>query len=230
MLAIAIRLFTLRPSMRSTLFAFLVLCTCRLIAGDAVSLFDGQSLAGWTGPDGAAAGPGWVIDAGTLHLNGEKGGNLLSEKEYTNFDLEWEWKVEEGGNNGIKYWVTKVGGKEWLGIEYQMIDDAKHPDGMKGGSHTTASIYDIKEPAANKPLNPPGQWNVSRVVVQDGKIQHWLNGQMVCEADTTTDEWKAMIAASKFKSKEGFAPGKGRIMLTDHHDKVWFRSIKIKEK
>lgn len=216
--------------MKASLFVFLVLGTCRVIAADAVSLFDGKSLAGWTGPDGAKPGAGWVVVDGALHLNGEKGGNLLSEKEYTNFVLEWEWKVEEGGNNGIKYWVTKIGGKEWLGIEYQMIDDAKHPDGLKGGSHTTGSIYDIKAPEADKPLNPPGQWNSSRVVVQDGKIEHWLNGKLVCAADTTTDAWKTMIAGSKFKSKEGFAPGKGRIMLTDHHDKVWMRGIKITEK
>lgn len=216
--------------MKVTLFVFLALNTCRLIAADAVSLFDGKTLAGWTGQDGAAPGPGWVVEEGNLHLNGEKGGNLLSEKEYTKFDLEWEWKVEEGGNNGIKYWVTKVGGKEWLGIEYQMIDDAKHPDGLKGGSHTTGSIYDIKQPLADKLLHAPGQWNSSRVNVQQGKIQHWLNGKLVCEADTTTEEWKTMIAGSKFKSKVGFAPGKGHIMLTDHHDKVWLRNIKITER
>ncbi|WP_176159419.1 3-keto-disaccharide hydrolase [Prosthecobacter debontii] len=213
----------------SLLYTLLTLACGSLCAGDAVSLFDGQTLNGWTGADGAAPGAGWVIEGGVLHLNGTPGGNLLSEKEYTDFDLEWEWKVEDGGNNGIKYWVAKIGSKEWLGIEYQMIDDEKHPDGKRGGSHTTASIYDIKEPAADKPLNPPGQWNSSRVVVQAGKIQHWLNGQLVCEADTTSDDWKARIAASKFKSKVGFAPGKGRLMLTDHHDKVWIRSIKIKE-
>lgn len=201
-----------------------------LIAAEPVSLFDGKTLTNWSGPEGAKPGAGWVIEDGLLHLNGTQGGNLLSEKEYTNFDLEWEWKVEEGGNNGIKYWVTKVGGKEWLGIEYQMIDDAKHPDGLKGGSHVTASIYDIKAPAADKPLNPPGQWNTSRVVAQDGKLEHYLNGKLVCSADTTTEEWKSLLAASKFKNKVGFAPGKGRIMLTDHHDKVWYRKITITEK
>ncbi|HEY1081774.1 MAG TPA: DUF1080 domain-containing protein [Prosthecobacter sp.] len=216
--------------MKTSLLAFLALGACQLLAADPVSLFDGKSLAGWTGQDGAKPGAGWVIEDGSIHLNGEKGGNLLSEKEYTNFDLEWEWKVESGGNNGVKYWVTKVGGKEWLGIEYQMIDDAKHPDGLKGGDRTTAAIYDIKAPEEGKPLNPPGQWNTSRVVVQDGKIQHWLNGKLVCSADTTTDAWKTLIAASKFKGKEGFAPGKGRIMLTDHHDKVWLRNLRITEK
>jgi hypothetical protein len=122
-----------------------------------------------------------------------------------------------------------VGGKEWLGIEYQMIDDAKHPDGLKGGSHTTASIYDIKVPNADKPMKKIGEWNSSRVLVKDGKIEHWLNGSLVCEADTKSAEWPTLIAASKFKNKVGFAPGAGRIMLTDHGDKVWFKNIRIKE-
>lgn len=215
--------------MKIRLAACLFFASSLLHAGDFVSLFDGKSLTGWSGPDGAKPGAGWTVVDGALHLDGTKGGNLLSEKEYGSFELEWEWKLESGGNNGVKYWVTKIGGKEWLGIEYQMIDDNKHPDGLRGGSHITASIYDIKAPVAEKDLKPVGEWNSSRVVAKDGKIQHWLNGKMVCEADTTTQEWKDMIAKSKFKSKVGFAPGKGRIMLTDHGDKVWFRNIRVKE-
>ena len=184
------------------------------------------TFAGWAGADGAKPGEGWSIAEGELRLDG-KGGNLYSEKEYGDFDLEWEWKLAEGGNNGLKYWVTKVGGKEWLGIEYQMIDDSGHPDGLRGGSHTTASIYDIKEPVPGKAVKPAGEWNTSKIIVQDGKIQHWLNGALASEADTTTPEWKDMIAKSKFKNKEGFAPGKGKIMLTEHGDETWFRNIKL---
>ena len=212
-----------------SLIASFFLMSLAAQAGDFVSLFDGKSFAGWSGPEGKAPEAGWIIEDGALHLNGTKGGMLLSEKEYTSFELEWEWKIEEGGNNGVKYWVTKVGGKELLGIEYQMIDDAKHPDGLKGGSHTTASIYDIKVPNADKPMKKIGEWNSSRVVVKDGKIEHWLNGSLVCAADTKSAEWPTLIAASKFKNKVGFAPGTGRIMLTDHGDKVWFKNIRIKE-
>lgn len=216
--------------MKSTfLSALLALSILPAGAADFVSIFDGKTLAGWNAPDGKKAGAGWKIEDGALHLDGTPGGMLLSDKEYTNFELEWEWKVEEGGNNGVKYWVTKVGGKEWLGIEYQMIDDAKHPDGMRGGSHVTASIYDIKEPAKDKPLNAPGQWNKSRIVVKDGKIEHYLNDKLVCDADTASEDWKTRIAASKFKSKAGFAPGKGRLMLTDHGDMAWFKNIRVKE-
>lgn len=197
------------------------------VAGESVSLFDGKTFAGWTGADGAAPGAGWSIADGELRLDG-KGGNLYSEKEYVNFDLEWEWKLAEGGNNGLKYWVTKVGGKEWLGIEYQMLDDQKHPDSKNGAKRLTASFYDIQAPTAKTRVKPPGEWNHSRVVVKDGRIQHWLNGELVGEADTNSAEWKSNLAASKFKDKAGFAPGKGRIMLTDHSDKTWYRNIRIK--
>lgn len=217
------------PHMKILISTLLALAVFPAAAADFVSLFDGKTFAGWHAPDGKKPGAGWKIANGELHLDGTPGGMLLSDKEYTNFELEWEWKVESGGNNGVKYWVTKVGGKEWLGIEYQMIDDAKHPDGLKGGSHVTGSIYDIKEPAKDKPLNPPGEWNTSRVVVKDGKIEHYLNGKLVCEADTKSDEWKTRIAASKFKNKVGFAPGNGHIMITDHTDETWYRNIRVKE-
>lgn len=189
------------------------------------------ALSDFTNVNGESPGEGWQSEGdGTIHLAGKGGGNLLSKNDYTNFVMEWEWKVCEKGNNGVKYWVTKVGGKEWLGIEYQMIDDSGHPDGLRGGSHTTASIYDIKEPVAGKKLKPAGEWNISKIVVQDGKIQHWLNGELACEADTTTPEWKEMVGLSKFKNKEGFAPGKGKIMLTEHGDETWFRNIRITAK
>lgn len=181
--------------------------------------------------NGEAPAGGWQAESdGSIHLAGKGGGNLLSKNEYSNFELEWEWKVSPKGNNGVKYWVTKVGGKEWLGIEYQMIDDNGHPDGLKGGSHTTGSIYDIKEPVKDKAVKAAGEWNTSKIVVQDGKIQHWLNGALACEADTTTPEWKEMVGRSKFKSKEGFAPGKGKIMLTEHGDETWYKNIRITAK
>ncbi len=189
------------------------------------------TLADFTSLKGEAPSGGWQAEGeNTIHLAGKGGGNLISKNEYANFELEWEWKLNPKGNNGIKYWVTQVGGKEWLGIEYQMIDDGGHPDGQKGGSHTTASIYDIKEPVKDKVAKPAGEWNTSKIVVQDGKIQHWLNGALACEADTTTPEWKERIAASKFKKKDGFAPGAGKIMLTEHGDETWFRNIRITAK
>lgn len=204
---------------------FLLTLKGSLLAAEPTKL----TLADFTDLKGQPAKGGWGTEAdGVIHLNGGAGGNIITKNDYENFELQWEWKLESGGNNGIKYWVTPIGEKkEWLGIEYQMIDDLKHPDGLKGGSHTTGSIYDIKEPNAEKVLKPIGEWNHSKIWVNGGKIEHWLNGQLVSAADTTSDEWKERIAKSKFKSKAGFAPGKGRIMLTDHQDETWFRNILI---
>ncbi len=213
----------MRPLLLSLLIAPAVLSSA-LLAADPVVL----KLSDFIDFNGADPAAGWSAEeGGIIHLNG-KGGSLVTKLEYSDFELEWDWKISPKGNNGIKYWVTKVGGKEWLGIEYQMIDDNGHPDGMRGGSHSSAAFYDIKAPAEDKPLKPVGEWNSSRVVSKDGKLQHWLNGKLVGEADTKSEDWKARIAASKFKSKEGFAPGKGRVMLTDHNDETWFRNIRIK--
>jgi hypothetical protein len=199
----------------------------RAAEGPWQSLFDGKSLAGWTAVDGNAPGGGWKVIEGELHLNG-KGGNIVTAEEYSSFELEWQWKIQKKGNNGVKYWVTKVAGKEWLGIEYQMIDDGVHPDAKPGSSHATASIYDIKAAAPDKPLRPVGEWNQSRIIAKNGKLQHFLNGKLVVELDTKAEEWKTLLGESKFRSKTGFAPGTGKIMLTDHNDPVWYKDIRIR--
>jgi len=199
----------------------------RAAEGPWQSLFDGKSLAGWTSLEGKPPGEGWQVVDGTLHLKGE-GGNIVAAGEYSSFELEWQWKIEKKGNNGVKYWVTKVAGKEWLGVEYQMIDDGAHPDGKPGSSHATASIYDIKAAAPDKPLRPAGEWSHSRIVAKDGKLQHFLNGTLVVELDTKAEEWNTLLGKSKFRNKTGFAPGTGKIMLTDHKDSVWYKDIRVR--
>jgi len=205
-----------------------------LFAGSlfAGSLFAGEpgalTLKDFTNASGGAPGVGWSEENGVIALSGKGAGILLSKEEYTDFELEWEWKLAEGGNNGVKYWVTRIGGKEWLGIEYQMIDDGRHPDGLRGGSHATASIYDLKAAAKDKVLKPVGEWNSSRVVAKNGVIEHYLNGRLVSTVDTKSEEWKECVAKSKFRSKVGFAPGHGKIMLTEHGNPTWFRNIRIR--
>jgi len=212
--------------MRPLLYSIAIVMSSVSYAGEPTPL----TLADFTNGDGGAPSEFWKTEeGGVIHLKG-KGGSLISKLDYTNFELTWDWKLAPKANNGIKYWVTKVGGKEWLGIEYQMIDDAGNPDGLRGGSHSTAALYDIKEPAPDKPLKPVGEWNSSKIVAKEGKIEHWLNGKLVAEADTNSEDWKARIAASKFKKKEGFAPGSGRIMLTEHGDETWFRNIRVEAK
>lgn len=202
-----------------------LLATSALFAGEKATL----TLADFTDLNGGAPAGGWQTqEGGVIHLAPQKGtGALISKKEYANFELTWEWRLEAKGNNGIKYWVTKIG-KEWLGVEYQMIDDNGHPDGLRGGSHNTGSIYDIVDSAKDKALRPVGEWNASRIVVKDGRIEHFLNGKPASSADTKSEDWKAAVGRSKFRTKQGFAPGKGKLMLTEHSDPCWFRNLAIR--
>lgn len=208
--------------------SFLLAAAASLTAADPVTL----TLADFADTKGAAPSAGWVAEAdGVIHLSGKGAGSLISKNEYSSFELEWDWKVAVGGNNGIKYWVIdagKPGKPNWLGIEYQMIDDEKHEDAVRGDNHNTASIYDIKGAAKDKAVKPAGEWNTSKIVVKDGKIEHWLNGKLAVSADTASEEFKAGVAASKFKAVEGFAPGHGHLMLTEHGDETWFRNIRVK--
>ena len=213
--------------MKSLLLA--LLATGSLYAGEKVTL----TLADFTDLKGGAPAGGWQTqEGGVIHLAVQKGtGALISKKEYTNFELTWEWRLEAKGNNGIKYWVTEIkdakGKGEWLGVEYQMIDDAKHPDGKRGGSHNSGSVYDLIDSAADKVLKPIGEWNHSRVVVKDGKIEHFLNGKLCAAVDTKSDAWKAALAKSKFAKKVGFAPGKGKLMITEHGDPCWIKNLTV---
>lgn len=188
------------------------------------------TLKDFTNTKGEAPGAGWEEKDGVI-ARVDKAGDLISKEVYSDFELEWEWKISEGGNSGLKYWVEQFQGKSWLGIEYQILDDNKHPDGSKGlkGNRKTGSFYDIKPAASDKDLKPVGEWNVSKVISKGGKLQHFLNGKLVVEAQVPSEDWAKHIAESKFKNVEGFAGGKGHILLQDHNDPVWFRNIRIKK-
>lgn len=162
---------------------------------------------------------------GVLH-RAEKSGDLISKEEFSNFELEWEWKIAPGANSGIKFWVTPIK-NQMLGIEYQIIDDSAHSDALNNEDHTVGSIYDLVTASADKPVNPPGEWNSSKIVAKDGKIEHWLNGKMVAAVDTHSDDYKERFAKSKYVKYEGFAPGHGKILIQDHGDEVWFRNMRV---
>jgi hypothetical protein len=209
-------------------FLAVLLIAASLHAAEPVSL----TLADFTDSKGGPPPAGWVAGSdGTIH-RAAKAGDLISKGEYASFELEWEWKVAPGANSGLKYWVNNFGKSadkpSWLGIEYQMIDDAKHADALRGDSHNTASIYDIKGAAKDKAAKPAGEWNTSKVVIKDGKIEHFLNGKPAVDADSSSADWKERIAKSKFSKVQGFAPGKGHLLLQDHGDEVWFRNIRVK--
>ena len=212
---------------RLILASIIAFSVSALSAGEPVKL----SLDSFTDQKGGKVPAGWVEEAdGVIHRK-EKAGDIISKKDFSDFIIEWDWKVAEGANSGLKYWVNNFSKNadkpSWLGIEYQMIDDDRHPDAHRGDNHNTACIYDIKATITGKPVKPAGEWNTSKVISQGGKLQHFLNGKLVVESDTKSAEWPELIAKSKFKKVEGFAPGKGRFLLQDHGDEVWFKNIRV---
>ena len=194
-----------------------------------VPLFDGATLNGWTEPDGSpAVEGGWSVSDNVLSLDRKRGrgGNILTDREYGDFELVFDWKIPAGSNNGIKYRVKDFDGRI-LGCEYQIIDD----EGRKAtDKHKTATLYDIYETRAHSAMNPPGHWNSGRILVRGNRIEHWINGHQVVAATVGSAEWDERIAKSKFRDVDGFGRNRmGRIMLTDHSDPVEFKNIFIRE-
>lgn len=192
-------------------------------AHEPIALFDGTSLEGWVRMDGKPVEDDWEIVDGMLHLKNRpgSGANLFTDREYTDFDLRFEWRIPPKGNNGVKYRVRKYGG-QYLGCEYQILDDAAHKLNPRG---VTGSLYELYEPS-NVRLNPVGQFNQSRIVVRGNHIEHWLNGVRIVSAEVGAGEWRRRVAESKFNRYEGFGENRsGRIMLTDHSSEVWYRNI-----
>lgn len=194
-------------------------------------LFNGESFEGWRGyREEQMPRAGWEIKDGTLRtIANVKGGNIITQRTFTDFELSWEWRISPGGNNGVKYFVSEARPKA-PGHEYQMLDDTAHPDSKMGVHRQTAAFYDVLPPAADKPLKKPGEWNRSRIVVQGKKVEHWLNGKNVLTYELGSPEVKAAIAKSKFKSELTFGRKMaGHIMLTYHADECWFRNVKVRE-
>ena len=194
-------------------------------------LFDGTTSKGWhsfqkqTFPD-----HGWKVEDGWLHGLGKGGGDLLSDGEFEQFELQWEWRIGSGGNSGLKYFVLESR-KSALGHEYQMLDDQVNPDGkVASGKHVTASFYDVLKPTMPPPTKPIGEINRSRVLVRGTHVEHWLNGVKVLEYECGSPAVKAAVAESKFKNVQGFGePVKGHLLLQDHGSDVWFRNLKLRE-
>jgi len=203
-------------------------------------LWDGKTSKGWTSANGTAfPAEGWQIQDGILSIQkdipGEKakGGDIVSEKEFSAYELKFDFKLTKGANSGLKYFASNLGGSV-LGLEYQILDDENHPDAKLGikGNRTQASLYDII-PAQKIPytLKKVGEWNQGMIrVYPDNKVEHWLNGLKVLEYQRGSADFMENISRSKFKAVQGFGTAaKGKILLQDHGDKVFFRSIKIKE-
>ncbi|MEM9659633.1 MAG: DUF1080 domain-containing protein [Planctomycetota bacterium] len=195
-----------------------------------VELFDGKSLDGWTTAAGEPITKGWIIEDGAL-VRDRRGGSIYTVDEYGDFELSFQWKIAARGNSGVKYRVAHYekgiwGRPAWLGCEYQLWDD----DGRETKPETSSgSIYAIYAPSPDKRLRPIGEFNDSKIVAQGSRIEHWLNGEKVVEADTDTDDWRQRVKASKFGRADGFfTNARGRIELQDHGNRVWFRNIKLR--
>ncbi|TAH22230.1 MAG: DUF1080 domain-containing protein [Cytophagales bacterium] len=198
-------------------------------------LFDGKTLNGWRNYLKKDVSPKWKIEDNALFISEGGAGNLLTKKQYENFELSVEWKLAKGGNSGIMYrvWEDPLYSQPYFtGIEMQVLDDAGHPDAMRGeqGTHRAGALYDMLPPTDFSAVKPVGEWNTARLIVNNNHAEHWLNGKKIVEYDLSGEMWDRLVSDSKFNGWYDFAKHpKGHIALQDHGDKVWFRNLKIRE-
>ena len=211
-------------------------------------LFDGETLSGWRNYGGDEnAVRKWTVQDGTLALVqegvfpmwdliksvvlGGPGGDLVYYREkFRDFELSLQWKISPGGNSGIFYLVKdETENVTWrTGIEMQVLDNDGHDDG-KIHTHRAGDLYDLVA-ADPETVRPPGEWNDVLIRVKDNHIEHWLNGVKVVSIERGSEQWNALVAASKFSEMPGYGKSEsGYIALQDHGDPVWFRNIRVRE-
>jgi hypothetical protein len=223
--------FKQTKKMKKLLLIIPALIAANSLKAQTVSLFDGKTTTGWHAY--LQKGPGaWKAVDGTLQLDPKAPdqGDLITDKEYENYELSLEWKIAEGGNSGIIFGVHEdpsFDATYLTGIEMQILDDQKAEDN-KLATHRAGSLYDMEAPA--HPAKPAGEWNKVTIKKLNGHLTFWLNGKVVIDTRIGSPEWQAMLDKSKFKTWKGFAAyPKGHIALQDHGAVVSFKDIKIKE-
>ncbi len=211
-------------------------------------LWDGKTSDGWRGAiSDSFPAKGWEIKNGVLTVlasggaESAAGGDIITRDRYSDFELKLDFKMTPAANSGIKYFtqpnldpITGTGSATTkgsaIGLEYQILDDKRHPDAKmgSGGNRTLASLYDLMTADESKKPNPIGQWNHAHLIVRGNHIEHWLNGVKVLEYERGTPKFREMVAASKYHKIPGFGEwADGHILLQDHGDHVSFRNIKI---
>lgn len=204
-----------------------------------ISLFDGQTFNGWSKYGGGEVGKAWKIENGELYLDAANkagwqtgdGGDIVTNEEFENFHFKYEWKIAPNGNSGVIFLVHESPEFQYpwqTGPEMQVLDNAGHPD-AKIVSHRAGDLYDLIV-SSEETVKPAGEWNQAEIIVNQGKLDFYLNGVNIVSTQLFTPEWEALIAKSKFKDMPGFGKyKKGKIALQDHGDVVHYRNLMIKK-
>ncbi len=199
-----------------------------------VSIFDGTTTAGWHTYGQPTAESRWKVADGALTIDTsvKKGGDLVSNNSYENFDLKLEWKISKNGNSGVIFLVQEDTAKYdhtfKSGPEMQVLDNDGHPDG-KITKHRAGDLYDLIK-SSSEPVKAPGEWNQAEIIVNKGKLDLMLNGVTVVSTTLWDDNWKKLVAGSKFKDMPNWGTfTSGKIALQDHGNAVWFRNIQVKK-
>ena len=188
-------------------------------------LFDGKTTSGWRGFKQSDIGPGWKVEKGILSPDPKVAKDIVTKADYASFELSFEWQISTRGNSGVMFHVIPVGSETYeSGPEYQILDNSRvvPPREQAGG------LFALVAPAMDM-TRPVGQFNQARLIVDHGKVQHWLNGMEVARYEIGSPEFSTLVAASKFRQWPVFATGgTGGIALQNHGDAVAFRNIKIR--
>lgn len=200
-------------------------------------IFDGKTTTGWHSYGKKTVGTAWTVKDGILHFDPTaskdgQGGDLTTDLEYQNFHLKLDWKVAPKSNSGIIFLINedlaKYKNTYETGLEMQVLDNDGHADG-KITKHRAGDLYDLIQ-SKSEPVKAVGEWNTAEIVCKNGKLTYVLNGVIIVETILWDENFKKLIAGSKFATWPGFGTfKKGKIALQDHGENVWYRNIMIKE-
>ena len=196
-------------------------------------LFDGKTLDQWRNYKGTDAGTNWTIVDGAITLTTPRRAvDLITKAEFIDFEFSFDWQLAPAppaGNSGVMFYVIEQGDATYFsGPEYQLLDNATHPDG-KNPLTSAGSCYALYAPSRDA-SRPIGEWNTGKILINKGKVEHWLNGEKVVQYDMNSDEWKSKVAGSKFKEWAEFGLArKGHLALQQHGAKIAFKNLKIRE-